>query len=282
MPQGCRALNSIVAALALTMLAGPAAASASPWVTAPRSAARLVADGAASGTTYRLAALEIRLDPGFKTYWRTPGDAGVPPAFDWSASDNVASVDVNWPAPLRFADPAGFSIGYAGDVALPLTVRPRDPGRPSHLRLTLNYAVCAQLCIPARVSLALPMAGKGDPADDAVLAAARAKVPRRLALGETADGLSILAARGAGGELLVTLAGPAASTVEDVFAEAPGLWVFGKPVLEGGQDGTILARIPIEDRPRAADAPVPVTLTIVAGERSIEVATTLDAMPAAR
>ena len=71
--------------------------------------------------TYLRAGVEIRLDAGWKTYWRDPGDSGVPPTFDFSGSDNVKSVTVQWPAPERFPDGAGGnSIGYVGRVILPL------------------------------------------------------------------------------------------------------------------------------------------------------------------
>jgi DsbC/DsbD-like thiol-disulfide interchange protein len=59
----------------------------------------------------RLVGIQIHLDPGYKTYWREPGDSGLPPVFDWQGSENVATVDVRWPVPVRFADGSGSSIG---------------------------------------------------------------------------------------------------------------------------------------------------------------------------
>ncbi len=135
-------------------LAGPAA---SAWSQDLKSSARLIGAGTTGeGTLLRhLLGLEIRLDEGTKTYWRTPGDSGVPPQFDWSGSTNLADVAVSWPAPVRFADGDGFSIGYKRDVVLPLLVRPQDPAQPVDLRLKLAYAVCDRMCIPAKAEARL-------------------------------------------------------------------------------------------------------------------------------
>src|SRR3974377_968062 len=114
------------------------AAPASARGGAARSAGRLVAGGASgsSGNVLR-AGVEIRLAAGWKTYWRYPGDSGVPPAFDFSRSTNVGSITIRWPAPHRFTDEGGSSIGYKGDVVFPLEVIPRDPHSPVALRLSL-------------------------------------------------------------------------------------------------------------------------------------------------
>src|SRR6185312_14177680 len=98
------------------------AADVSPWDDDTQSAARLIAAQAhntPAGRVFR-AGVEIRLQDGWKTYWRYPGDSGVPPVFDFSTSQNVKSVSVLYPAPSRFPDGAGgSSIGYKGDVILP-------------------------------------------------------------------------------------------------------------------------------------------------------------------
>ena len=96
------------------------------------------------------AGVEIKLKPGWKTYWRYPGDSGVPPVLTFSQSENVKAVTVLYPAPTRFADGGGGnSIGYKGGVILPLRVVPRDAARPVVLRLKLDYAACEKLCVPA-------------------------------------------------------------------------------------------------------------------------------------
>ena len=129
------------------------------------------------------AGIEIRLDPGWKTYWRYPGDSGVPPTLDFAGSENVKSVTTLWPAPKRFADGAGgHSIGYLGDVVLPLRIVPKDASKPSSLHVKLGYAICGNLCVPAEADLDLTLSGKGG-AEEPTLVAAEARVPRHVPLG---------------------------------------------------------------------------------------------------
>ncbi|MFY9692191.1 MAG: protein-disulfide reductase DsbD domain-containing protein, partial [Xanthobacteraceae bacterium] len=195
---------------------------ASDWDAQPHSAARLIA-GAASKTpatpTLR-AGLEIKLDPGWHTYWRDPGDSGVPPTFDFSGSDNVKSATVLWPAPQRFPDGAGgTSIGYVDRVILPVQVAPQDTARQSLLRLKLGYAVCGNLCIPAEAKLQLALNGKG--AEDAAIEKAKIRVPRRVSLGPSTgpgNGLAILAVHRIAGtahdHVVVDVAAPAGASVD--------------------------------------------------------------------
>src|SRR5262249_59011814 len=104
-----------------------------------RSAARLIAGARAAGVVLR-AGIEIRLKAGWHTYWRYPGDAGVPPQFDFKQSQNVKQVVVLWPAPQRLSEDGGTSIGYINNLILPLRIAPVDRGKPVALRLKLNYA----------------------------------------------------------------------------------------------------------------------------------------------
>src|SRR6516165_12151934 len=99
------------------------AADASAWDGDARSAVRLIAGDTKSVRDAPLrAGMEIRLAPGWKTYWRYPGDSGVPPRFDFAGSQNVKSVDVAWPAPHRFSDESGITIGYKDGVIFPLSI----------------------------------------------------------------------------------------------------------------------------------------------------------------
>src|SRR5262245_23067044 len=165
--------------VAITSLSGVAiapasAGDASDWDQGLQSAVRLVAaraTGSGKALVYR-SGLEIKLNPGWKTYWRYPGDSGVPPAFDFSKSENVKSATVLFPAPMRFDDGAGgHSIGYKMGVLLPIHVTPKDPAKPVVLKLKLDYAVCEKLCLPADSELALTLTGK-ESLNDAALGAA--------------------------------------------------------------------------------------------------------------
>src|SRR5712671_6655034 len=120
------------------------AADASPWDADVQAGMRLIAG------TSMLAGVEIRLNPGWKTYWRYPGDSGVPPRFDFAGSQNVKAVEVLWPAPRRLPEAGLDTIGYDRDVILPLRVTPQDPAKPVTLQVKLDYAICEKLCVPAQ------------------------------------------------------------------------------------------------------------------------------------
>src|SRR5690348_17144494 len=111
----------VIALCASSWLTAACAQDASPWQRDGHSALRLLA-GSRSGTVL-LGGVALQLQPGWKTYWRSPGDSGVPPRFDFSKSDNVEAVTVLWPAPLMFDDGAGgHSMGYHDKVVLPLRI----------------------------------------------------------------------------------------------------------------------------------------------------------------
>ena len=99
------------------------------------------------------AALSIRLAPGWKTYWRTPGTAGIPPVFDWAASENVEDVTVAFPVPKVFEQNCLTSIGYADQVVFPLTVRPSNSDEDIALRGQLLIGVCQDICVPMELEL---------------------------------------------------------------------------------------------------------------------------------
>src|SRR6202167_1442514 len=127
---------------------------ASPWQRDGHSAVRLLA-GWRSGAVL-LGGIAFQLPPRWKTYWRTPGDSGVPPRFDFSKSENIEAVTVLWPAPTKFDDGAGgFSLGYHDQVVLALRIVPKNNDRPVTLRAEINYAVCEKLCIPVEASAEL-------------------------------------------------------------------------------------------------------------------------------
>src|SRR5258707_14255113 len=133
-------VTALIALAAIPCASAARAADASNWDGDARSAIRLVAGSPGSHAPMR-AGIELRLGTGWKTYWRYPGDSGVPPRFDFSKSTNVKSVTVQWPAPHRFADESGASIGDKGGVLLPLEVVAANPTRPVTLRLVVDYAI---------------------------------------------------------------------------------------------------------------------------------------------
>jgi DsbC/DsbD-like thiol-disulfide interchange protein len=278
----------IVAAAIFCAAGAPVARAqdASAWDTERHAAARLIAGGAvqSAGATWLRGGVEIRLAPGWKTYWRYPGDSGVPPTLNFAGSENVKSVTALWPAPERFNDGAGgHSIGYVGDFVLPLRIAPQDPARPSALRVTLDYAVCGNLCVPVQASLDLALSGKAG-AEDGALAAAEARVPRRVPLGAGGD-LAIRAVHrvteGGHARVVVEVAAPADTPV-DLFAEGPTAeWALPLPEPEhaaaGQAAGVRRFSFDLDGLPPGASAAgATLTLTAVSPTEAIEVRAHLD------
>jgi DsbC/DsbD-like thiol-disulfide interchange protein len=152
-----RAVLGVAALYAACATSEVRAEDASPWQRDAHSAVRLLA-GSRSGTVL-LGGVAIQLEPGWKTYWRTPGDSGVPPRFDFSKSDNVEAVTVLWPAPKKFDDGAGgTALGYKQQVVLPLRIVAKNADKPVTLRAHVSYAVCDKLCIPVEAQAELAFA----------------------------------------------------------------------------------------------------------------------------
>jgi DsbC/DsbD-like thiol-disulfide interchange protein len=124
------------------------------------------------------AGVDIILDHGWKTYWRMPGDAGVPPQFDWSASANVKSVEVLWPAPARIIDAGGETVGYKDQVVFPLRVAPLRAAESVTLELTMFLGVCKDICIPVDEHAALA-SWQAEPAAETLLLSFERRVPAK-------------------------------------------------------------------------------------------------------
>lgn len=130
-----------------------------PWVKSSYAKVRLIpggADSAAGENTIR-AGVQLQLDDGWKTYWRNPGDSGLPASFDFAGSKNLKAAKVLWPAPHRFTDPYGTSIGYVKEVVFPVLVIPERADEPIDLDLKLDYAICKDICVPGEAHLNLKL-----------------------------------------------------------------------------------------------------------------------------
>ena len=138
----------------------------SAWVSSNDSKVRLVSGTPdIDGRPSLVAGVQLRMDPGWKTYWRNPGDSGVPPSFDFKGSKNLKQAELLYPAPHRIADANGTAIGYDDEVIFPVKITPEHEGEPVELKLAFEYGLCKNLCIPNEVSLELvlsPDEGKGD------------------------------------------------------------------------------------------------------------------------
>jgi DsbC/DsbD-like thiol-disulfide interchange protein len=213
-----RAVAGFAAALSASFLAIDARAQdASPWQRDNHSAVRLLA-GSRSGAVL-LGGIAVQLQPGWKTYWRTPGDSGVPPRFDFSKSENIEAVTVLWPAPTKFDDGAGgFSLGYHDRIVLPLRIVAKTPDKPVTLRATINYAVCEKICIPIEASAELSFNSVAS-TEDSTLFAALDTVPKPANIGDP-NPLTIRDVKRENSQVLVDVVTPDAKAVS-LFVEGP-------------------------------------------------------------
>jgi DsbC/DsbD-like thiol-disulfide interchange protein len=260
-----------------TMFCAPARADdASPWSEDIRSAIRLIA-GSNQGAAPLRAGVEIKLQPGWKTYWRYPGDSGVPPRFDFSGSDNLKSAKVLYPAPHLFADESGNSLGYKDSVIFPVQVTPKLAGKPVMLALKLDYAVCEKLCVPAQGSAALTL-DAGDSAQDATLRDAETRVPQKVSAAQA--GLTVRRVNNAAKPLVMVDLEAPAGTPADIFVEGPTPeWALPIPKpAPGAPDGHRQFGFELDGLPPGVDpkGQFDLTFTVVEGGRAIEVATHLD------
>jgi DsbC/DsbD-like thiol-disulfide interchange protein len=268
-------LRAVLGATALLSVAcaasGVCAEDASPWQRDTHSAMRLLA-GSRSGTVL-LGGIAFQLQPGWKTYWRTPGDSGVPPRFDFSKSENIEAVTVLWPAPKKFDDGAGgSSLGYHDQVVLPLRIVAKNTDKPVTLRASVNYAVCDKLCVPVEADIELAFTSVAS-TEDSALFAALDTVPKPANVGDP-NPLTIrdVKREGKSAVLVDVVTPPDASNIH-LFVEGPTPdWALPVPkLLEHSPSGVRrfafeLDGLPPGEKPEGAA----LKLTLVSGDRSYE------------
>lgn len=218
-----------------------------------------------------MAAIRVQLSKGWKTYWRSPGDAGIPPEFDWRGSDNIRSVRVHWPAPEVFDFNGMHTIGYHGEMILPIEVWPEVEGAPVRLATSVDMGVCRDICVPASVQMTalLPPMGKADPA---IRAALRAQPASGRSAGLRAHGCHVEPA-GKGLSLQAVLDLPALGPDETVVIETrdPSIWVSEAEVRREG--GRLIAEsqlVAANRKPFALDRSG-IVITVLAQGRAVEV-----------
>ncbi len=248
---------------------------ASTWVTDQHSSVRLIAGSRNVGVL--LGAIDLRLQPGWKTYWRTPGDSGVPPRFDFSGSDNIKAVTVLWPAPTKFDDGAGgTSYGYKTQVTLPVRIIAKKPKKPVTLRVAINYAVCEKLCVPVEAKTEVSFVSAAS-AEDSSLIAALETVPQPAKIGDP-NGLAVRAVKRNGKTVTVDVVTADAKDAE-LFVEGPTPeWALPPPkLLERTADGVQRFSFDLDGLPSGASPEgAALKLTLTGSGHAYEYDTILD------
>lgn len=124
----------------------------------------------------QMVGLRLTLAPGWKTYWRAPGEAGIPPQFDWTESPNLAGVSYHWPSPQVFDVNGLRTIAYKNELVLPIEFLSTSPGANVDVAGTIRLGVCKDICVPVVVSVSGKFGDSAKP--DPAIHAALATVPR--------------------------------------------------------------------------------------------------------
>jgi DsbC/DsbD-like thiol-disulfide interchange protein len=261
-----------LAAAVFVLSVGPQARAqdSSPWQKDGHSAVRLLA-GSRSGAVL-LGGIAFQLQPGWHTYWRTPGDSGVPPRIDFGKSENIEAVTILWPAPIKFEDGSGgISLGYQKQVVLPLRIVAKNTDKPVTLRADINYAVCEKLCIPVEASAELAFTSVAS-TEDSALSAALDTVPKPATIGDP-NPLTIRDVKRDGKNgVLVDVAAPDSAEI-NLFVEGPTPeWALPVPkLLEHGPPGVKRFTFDLDGLPPGANPDgAALKLTLVGGERAYE------------
>ncbi|WP_040671950.1 protein-disulfide reductase DsbD domain-containing protein [Rhodobacter ferrooxidans] len=256
------------AALAALLALAPLAAAAEPQ--SDVLAAEILPGWRSAGGSH-FAALHLQLAPDWKTYWRSPGEAGIPPEFDWTGSQNLKSVHLHWPRPQVFRLNGMQTIGYLRDLVLPIEVTAIDPGQPIHLRARIDLGVCHEICMPAVLDLAADLPAPGMP-DASIKAALRSRPDTGREAGLTeitcdvepiADGLRLTAR--------VRL--PATGGTEVVVLEPGQAQVWASEATSLRQGGALVASadlVATSGQPFALDRSA-VVVTVLGSDRAVEI-----------
>lgn len=273
---GGLAFATIVAALVAGAVA-PATAAVGEWATGAKARVRLVVAGI--GDDGRLnAGIEIALPPGWKTYWRSPGDAGIAPIIDFTGSRNLGPAQVSFPPPHRVDDGYLVTNVYTDRVVLPVSAAVLDHASAVDLAVSLDLGVCEEVCIPDHVDTRLVVpAGNSDPAAARMLADARAALP-----GPPEPGAFFIGSvsRDDGNDkrpvFRFALTAPDVDSAV-VFVEGPDDWYADAPILAGETDGK--AEYTVKFDRLVAKTPIAgarLRVTVVSGGRAIEQTIGLD------
>ena len=273
-------VSALVPVLGWLLSVSPVAAepAASPWHETDQTSFRLISAANAVGASAKLSfGLHFKMQPGWKIYWRSPGDAGYPPSIDWAGSGNLKDAVIRWPLPHRFSVLGLESIGYETEVVLPLTLSPVVPGAALNLRAEVDFLTCSNICIPYRASVAMDL--PPGPATPSPFAHLINRYSVQVPGDGSAHGVRMEKAEavhdGKDWIVRVTASVDQPFAAPDLFVEGPNVLVFDKPSVrfsDNRRRAVLSARVwGVEDlEPPASLINSALTFTLVDGERAAE------------
>ena len=220
----------------------------------------------------RIAALKFTLAPGWKTYWRAPGDAGIPPQFDWSRSDNLHGVGITWPAPQVFREGGVSTIGYKDELVLPITLAPRRAGKSMKVNVTMDFGVCSDICMPQQIKVSATLNDTNTTPTPAIAAALAARAYSASEAGVTAATCD-LSPSAQGLEITAQLSMPPTGGREMVVIEPgqPGIWMSETDSLRKGRSLTATGNLAALSGGTVAIDRSAITITVLGDKQVVEI-----------
>jgi len=219
-----------------------------------------------------MAGIRIRLADGWKTYWRSPGDAGIPPRFDWANSRNIDSIRMYWPRPIMFESSGLRSIGYKNEVILPIEFTPVQPGQPIRISGRIEIGVCEDVCIPVALPLTADLLPGSTSRDRAIQAAldARPLTAERAGVDSVTCAVEPISE---GLRLTARIAMPSAGGEEVTVIELPDqrIWISEAEVSRAGRELSATSdMVSPEARPFSLDRS-DVRITVLGRDRAVDI-----------
>lgn len=225
-----------------------------------------------SGAT--IAAIRVELLPGWHTYWRVPGEIGIPPQFDWSGSSNLAALSYEWPRPGIYEEAGMRYFGYQDELTLPVRLVPKDPSDPIVVRLNLFLGVCKEICLPGNAEVSATLEPKAEAWE---IREIRAALQRR-ALSADEAGVSLvkcsLAPTSRGLEISAEIefeSAPSSEQVALIESRDPALWIGSQQTAIDGNRLVARARVSGGSGDSVVIGREDIRLTVLDGSRAVDI-----------
>lgn len=258
-----RRMNRLkISVLLFPLLVTPALSASSDWYATEGGSIRLVTAGTADSDGILKGALQIHLKPGWKTYWMDPGDAGVAPQIDVSASRYISGVQILFPAPKRFDDGYSKWAGYDEDLALALDFTTAGPS--PLIEADVFIGICEEICIPVQAHLTVDPMDVTEPGDDNIVTGAHDRLPQ-----PASAQFGVRQLRLTGNDTLhATAVVPEPGANPVLFMVSSEGWYFGTPKEVGRGGGEFEFEVPVLMRPHNGGATPYIPYTLVDGSKA--------------
>ena len=220
----------------------------------------------------RVAALQLTLDEGWKTYWRAPGDSGIPPRFEWKGARNIANLQVTWPQPKVFHDYGSRSIGYKNQVVIPLHITPKNEGKPIKLKGRMDLGICSDICVPHTLHFDTSLQDAGVVPTPSI-ASAMASAPFSAAEAGVKSATCHISAIEEGLQIEARITMPSAGGTEEAVIEAgqDAIWVSEPKTRRQGNQLVAVSKMYHAESPAFSINRSDVRITVLGSNHSVDI-----------